>query len=226
MAVPKRAEHSAFWLGSALLLTLGSAQAAQTPALSTEDIHLAADLLDSDARNDEHVMTGNVRITQGPMSMEADQATVNGLQSENSRWKFQRNVHIRTAEADLKSTSADAVFTAGRIAEATVRGSPATFQQLNGATPDKNVRGRAGVIEYDFGKGTVKMTQDVWFSYGGNEFRGDTVIYNVNDERVVVNPGGASSSNSGGRVNITIKPGSPVQLPGTKPRPDKNGSTE
>ena len=42
------------------------------------------------------------------------------------------------------------------------------------------------------------MTEDVWFSYGGNEFRGDTVIYNVNDERVVVNPGGPG--NSGGRV--------------------------
>ena len=56
------------------------------------------------------------------------------------------------------------------------------------------------------------MTEDVWFSYGGNEFRGNTVVYNVNDERVVVNPGG--TSNSGGRVNITIKPGTGRQLPG------------
>ena len=69
------------------------------------------------------------------------------------------------------------------------------------------------------------MTQDVWFSYGGNEFRGDTVLYNLNDERVTVNPGG-SSKNSGGRVNITIKPGSPIKLPGAQPKPDKGGSTE
>ena len=225
MPVPKRVERSAIWLSAAWMLASGYTYAATAPTLSTEDIHLSADLLDSDARNDEHVMTGNVRITQGPMSMEAEQATVNGLQTEHSRWQFERNVHIRTAEADLKSNTADAVFAAGRISEATVRGSPATFEQLNAAAADKNVRGRARVIEYDFTKGTVKMTQDVWFSYGGNEFRGDTVLYNLNDERVTVNPGG-SSKNSGGRVNITIKPGSPIKLPGAQPKPDKGGSTE
>ncbi len=84
------------------------------------------------------------------------------------------------------------------------------FEQLDAAA-DKNVRGRANVIEYDFATGTVKMTQNVWFSYGGNEFRGDTVIYNVKDERVVVNPGG---NGTGGRVNITIRPGSGQGLPG------------
>ncbi len=225
MAVPKRAERCALWLGAAWLLVVAPTQAAQAPALSTEDIHLSADLLDSDARNDEHVMTGNVRITQGAMSMEAERATVNGLQSENSRWQFERNVHIRTAEADLKSNSADAKFVAGRIAAATVQGSPATFEQLNAASADRNVHGRARTIEYDFTRGTVKMTQDVWFSYGGNEFRGDTVIYDLNDERVVVNPGGGQK-NGGGRVNITIKPGSPVKLPGTRTPSDKGGSTE
>ncbi|HMN45338.1 MAG TPA: LptA/OstA family protein [Povalibacter sp.] len=224
MAVPKQAESVALLLCSVWLLAL-PAGAANAPALGTEDIHLSADLLDSDARNDEHVMTGNVRITQGAMSMQADQATVNGLQSENSRWQFERNVHIRTAEADLKSNSADAVFAAGRIAEATVHGTPAIFEQLNAETADKNVHGRAGTIEYDFAKGLVKMTQDVWFSYGGNEFRGDTVIYNLNDERVMVNPGGGGN-NAGGRVNITIKPGTPIKLPGSQTPGDKGGSTE
>ena len=224
MAVPKRAESAALLLCAVWLQAVAPTHAADAPRLGTEDIHLSADLLDSDARNDEHVMTGNVRITQGATSMEADQATVNGLQSENSRWQFEHNVHIRTAEADLKSNSADAVFAAGRIAEATVRGAPATFQQLNAESADRNVRGRARVIEYDFAKSTVKMTQDVWFSYGGNEFRGDTVIYNLNDERVTVNPGGGN--NGGGRVNITIKPGSPVRLPGSQTPPEKGGSTE
>lgn len=223
MAVPKRAESVALLLCAAWLQTIAPAYAA-APTLGTEDIHLAADLLDSDARNDEHVMTGNVRITQGAMSMEADQATVNGLQSENSRWQFEHNVHIRTAEADLRSNTADAVFAAGRMAEATVRGTPATFEQLNAESADKNVRGRARVIEYDFASSTVKMTQDVWFSYGGNEFRGDTVIYNLSDERVTVNPDG--KSNGGGRVNITIKPGSPIKLPGSQNPPDKGGSAE
>lgn len=230
MRVPLRTDRLALLIAALLTVTHG-AGAAQVPALGAEEIHLAADALDSDARNDEHVMSGNVRITQGAMSMEAEEATVNGLQSDHSRWQFERNVHIRSAEADIRANSAKAVFASGRISEATVRGTPALFEQLNAQSPDKNVKGRGQVIEYDFAKGTVKLSQDVWFSYGGNEFRGDTVVYNLREERVVVNPGGNEGSGSnGGRVNITIKPGSPVKLPGSqnKPasKPEKSGSTE
>jgi lipopolysaccharide transport protein LptA len=122
-------------------------------------------------------------------------------------------VHLRSAAAELRSNTASASFTSGQIAAATVRGTPAVFEQRNAAA-DKNVRGRAHVIDYDFSKGTVTFTQDVWFSYGGNEFRGDTVVYNLRDERLVVNPTGTSSSGSG-RVNITIRPGGGLNLPGT-----------
>ena len=55
------------------------------------------------------------------------------------------------------------------------------------------MRGRAGVIEYDFAAGVVRLTDQVWFSNGKDEFRGDVVIYNVRDERVQINPGGQSS---------------------------------
>ena len=64
------------------------------------------------------------------------------------------------------------------------------------------MRGRAGVIEYDFVAGIVKLTDDVWFSNGKDEFRGDVVIYNVRDERVQINPGrpGAACAASSGRI--------------------------
>ena len=224
MAVPTRADALACSLALMLLPTV--ALAATPPA---EGINITADLQDSSLREDVHVLTGNVRITQADMSMEAEKATVSGLQTDRSRWTFERGVHIRSAKADLQADTADATFASGRVAEATVQGSPAAFEQLD-ATDDKKVSGRAKVIEYDFGKGTVRMSQDVWFSYGGNEFRGDTVVYNLNDERVVVNPG--AKRGSGGRVNITIKPGSVPALPGsqTKPspqtKPEKGGSTE
>jgi len=47
---------------------------------------------------------------------------------------------------------------------------------------------------------TVKLTDQVWFSNGKDEFRGDVVIYNVRDERVKINPGGQ------GRVRGIIRP--------------------
>ena len=62
------------------------------------------------------------------------------------------------------------------------------------------MRGRAGVIEYDITAGIVKLTDNVWFSNGKDEFRGDVVIYNVRDERVQINPGGQ------GRVRGIIRP--------------------
>lgn len=187
--------------------------AAELPKLSAENINLSADVLNSDTRNDVHVMTGNVRITQGPMSMEAQQATATAMQSDHSRWTFERDVRIHTTDAELKSDSANASFANGRIATAVAKGSPAYFEQRS-PDPGKNVQGRANLIEYDFAKGSVRLSQNVWLSYGGNEFRGDVVVYDVKGERVVVNPDGQSSGN---RVNITIRPGTgPITRGGSR----------
>ena len=182
-----------------LLLALTSAHAAE---LGDEPMSIDFDYSEIDMRKDEYQLTGNVRISQGPMSITSDSATAEGAsQRENSRWTFERNVHVRTADADLRANTAIARVMNGAIANATVKGSPAVFEQRK-AGDDKQIRGRAGQIEYDFVKGIVRMTNDVWFSYGDNEFRGAAVVYNVRDERVVVNPEGANQ----GRVNITVRP--------------------
>lgn len=160
-----------------------------------------ADVLSSDFRSDTLDLTGNVRVTQGPMSIEAGAATARDFRSDNSRWLFQKSVHIVTSEAELQSNSASAAIVSGQIAQARVEGSPAQFEQRGGRN-DRQVRGRAGVIEYDFVAGIVKLTDQVWFSNGKDEFRGDVVIYNVRDERVQINPGGESS----GRVRGIIRP--------------------
>jgi lipopolysaccharide transport protein LptA len=199
----------------AIMLSAPAMAVSAVPQLGSEDINIGADLSTFDPRNDIHVLTGNVRVTQGEMSIESEQATAKGVQTDHSSYTFERGVHMRSAAADLKSDTANAVFSNGRIAEATVRGKPATFEQRGPAT-DKDVRGRANVIVYDFGKGTVTLTQDVWFSYGGNEFRGDTVVYSLRDQRVLVNPTGAPTTPTNGRVNITIRPGSGIVLPGSK----------
>jgi len=168
--------------------------------LAMRDGRLSADITDSNLREDLHVLRGNVYISQGQRSIEADQATASALQSGNSRWTFERSVHIRTEDADLKSNTASAAFSNDALATARVQGTPALFEQRR--TDDKAVRGRAGVIEYDLATGILKLTGQVWFSYGGNEFRGDTVVYNLREERVLVNPAGEKR----GRVNITIRP--------------------
>jgi lipopolysaccharide transport protein LptA len=176
---------------------------------------VAFDVAELDLRNDTHVLTGNVHVVQGPTSIDAARATANALQTPRTRWTFNKDVHIKTADADLKSDSASAAFIDGKVATAVAKGSPATFEQRrpgSGKTAERLVKGRAGTIDYDLSKGIVTLSDQVWFSYGGNEFRGDVVIYNVRDERVTVNPGGQNS----GRVNITVAPKSlNKKAPGT-----------
>jgi lipopolysaccharide transport protein LptA len=213
-----RAAAAAFALLAVLLA--GSLVAAGLPAIG-RSFAWSADVLNSDFRSDTLDLSGNVRVTQGPMSIEAGAAKARDFRSDKSRWTFEQAVHIRTAEADLKSSSATAAFEKGVIADARVEGSPAQFEQLGG-TADRQVRGRAGVIEYDFGTGIVKLTDQVWFSNGKDEFRGDVVIYNVRDERVQINPGGQSS----GRVRGIIRPRERPATPSPAPPPSTGEATQ
>ena len=185
--------------GLLALFLLTSATAAE---LGDGAMSVDFDYSELDLRKDEHHFSGNVRISQGPMSISSERAVAEGAsRDDQSRWTFDRNVHVKTAEADLRANTAIARVVNGAIVNATIKGSPARFEQ-RGAATDKEIRGRAGQIEYDFVKGIVRMTDNVWFSYGENEFRGAAVIYNVRDQRVVVNPEGANQ----GRVNITVRP--------------------
>ena len=89
--------------------------------------------LNSDFRSDTLDLSGNVRVTQGPMSIEAGAAKASDVRSENSRWTFEQAVHIVTSEADLQSDSASAAFVGGQIGDARdAEGSPAQFEQRGG----------------------------------------------------------------------------------------------
>ena len=160
----------------------------------------SADVLSSDFRSDIVELSGNVRVIQGPASIEAQTAKGRNMRAESSRWTFEKGVRIRTTEADLFSDLATAGIVNGQFADARIEGAPARFEQIGG-TSNRQVRGRAGVIEYDFNTGVVKLSNQVWFSNGKDEFRGDVVIYNVRDERVQINPGGSSN-----RVRGIIRP--------------------
>ena len=187
--------------GGALLLMLFATQAGSAATAPSLDggLSYSADILNSDFRTNTLEIAGNVRVTQGPMSIEAQSAKARNMQGNNYRWTFENAVRIRSEEADLQSNLATAVVVNGQIADARVEGTPARFEQLG--TANRQVRGRAEVIEYDFGTGVIKLTNQVWFSNGKDEFRGDVVIYNVRDERLQVNPGGTSN-----RVRGILRP--------------------
>jgi lipopolysaccharide transport protein LptA len=184
-------------LGCATTLT----HAAQ-PLVLQGNLQVSADVVTASFRTDTLDLQGNVHIEQGPNSISSEQATAADTRSNTSHWTFERAVHIQTAEADLTSDKATAVFSNGVIASAKIAGTPAKFEQ-RGVTDETQVRGRAGVIDYDFRQGLVTLTNDVWFTHGRDqEFSGCTVAYNVRDESVRANCNGQAS----GRVKGIIRP--------------------
>lgn len=190
---------------SALALSLVPliTMAATTPLISgAEDFRYSFDTSEVDFRSDTAELTGNVRVVQGMNSIEAQEATVEAFRSENSQWHFRDEVRVRTAEAELTSQSADAIFENKELTGARAEGSPAEFQSIGAAAQATPARGRAQSIEYDLQNETVRLSGDVWFGYGKDEFEGETIIYYLRDERVVVNPPGEAP----GRVRGIIRP--------------------
>lgn len=191
-----------------VLLATQAAGAATPPSLDAA-YTMTADVVVSDFRSDTWELSGNVRVAQGPASIEAQTAKGRGAKAENSNWSFERGVRIRTPEAELHSDVATAAIVGGQFVDTRITGAPARFEQIGG-TSNRQVRGRAGVIEYDFNTGVIKLSNQVWFSNGKDEVRADVVIYNIREERVQATPGGSNN-----RVRGIIRPRN-AEKPGAK----------
>ena len=164
-------------------------------------ISLEAASSDFDYRNNT-LLFRRVRISQGAMQVEADEARANGLNFENSEWNLSGSVRIHVPDGRLNSGQADVTFRNNEISRAVIRGQPASFEQRL-KDEQKLARGRASSIEYDVQAGTVRLSGDAWLTDGQNEIRGDTLIYDIGRQRIVGNPTGRDP----GGVRIIIKPG-------------------
>ncbi|MFO1394387.1 MAG: lipopolysaccharide transport periplasmic protein LptA [Steroidobacteraceae bacterium] len=191
---------------AAIACCIGAAAAAATPPSlplprpTKDPIDLVAASSDVDYRNNT-LHFRQVRITQGPMSVEADEASATGLNFDNSEWTFTGNVRMKVPDGNLSASDAVVAFKDRDIASAVIRGKPAEFEQK--LKDSKQVaKGHGDVIEYDVKGGTVKLTGSAWLTDGDNTIRGDTLIYNVLNQSVAANPGGTTP----GGVHITINP--------------------
>jgi lipopolysaccharide transport protein LptA len=142
-----------------------------------------------------------VRITQGTMSVAADQAQGSGLNFDNSHWVFRGNVKMVMQQGQLTSDEADITFTNKLLSKAVVNGKPAAFEQRLAKT-GKLAQGHADSIDYDVIKGVVHFSKNAWLSDGQNEIRGESLKYNVLAQSVVAE----ASEQASQRVHIIITP--------------------
>lgn len=175
-----------------------SVRAAEAPAFDTQPFGYDFERSEVDFKNDT-ARFYHVRVTQGPNSIEAEEALARAFRSENKQWEFEESVLVRTADARLSADSATAAFDDNVLVAVRVEGAPAEFQRLGGTS--EQLQGRARIIEYDVVADTVTLTGDVWFGYGnGDETEAETVIYNLRDETV------RATSGDSGRVRGIIRP--------------------
>jgi len=187
---------------------------AATPQLprpaKDQPIELVAASSDFDYKKNTLVFR-QLRITQGPLVVEAQSATATGLNFENSDWTLSGQVRITVPDGKLTSSDARVAFRNNQISSAQVRGAPAEFEQRIQET-GQLARGRANVIDYDVQAATVRLDGDAWLTDGTNVIRGSTLVYDIARQRVAANPGGQDP----GGVRITINPKSQAK-PGDKP---------
>jgi lipopolysaccharide transport protein LptA len=201
-SIPDTARGCALTLALCLAVsTAGAAETLKLPRPSKDQpIDLVAASSDVDYKNNTLVFR-KVRITQGAMRVEADQASATGLNFENSKWILTGNVRITVPDGKLNSADATIDFHDNEIAHAIVHGTPAEFEQQLKES-GQIARGHADTIEYDVQAGTVHLTGNAWLTDGENVIRGDTLIYDIAGQRVAANPGGTEP----GGVHITINP--------------------
>jgi len=196
-----------------LICLLAGAQGAPAKEAPTTQLPISLDAQSTEVDYQHNEMTfRKVKISQGGMSVSADQAQANGqstdLNFEDSHWVFRGNVKIAMDQGQLESDEADVTFVKNLLAKAVVTGKPAAFVQHDPKN-GKPVQGHAEVIEYDVDKATIMLSKDAWISNGPDEIRGETLKYNLLEKKMFANPSEQNSQ----RVHITITPPPPTPKP-------------
>jgi lipopolysaccharide transport protein LptA len=165
-----------------------------------QTIVLDAAYLEMDLKTN-NVVYHKVHISQGNMSVVADQGQGSGLDFDDSHWVFRGNVKISMDDGQLTSDEADLTFVKKLLSKAVVNGKPASFEQRL-VKSGKLAKGHADAIDYDVAKGMVHFSKNAWLSDGQTEIRGESLKYNVVAQNLV-----AESAEQGSqRVHIIITP--------------------
>ena len=197
--------HAVAVLAAALALPASPVSAAVPGKLGKEGgaILLEAASSELDLRTN-NVYFRKVHITQGSMSVTADQAQATRESMgnfDNGLVQLHNNVKIVTEDAQLLADEAQIRFVKSLLSKAVAHGKPAEFQERIEKT-GKLAHGHADEIDYDAAKGLVVLSKNAWVSDGQYEFRGESFKYDMQAQRIIADPGEQDSQ----RVHIIITP--------------------
>jgi lipopolysaccharide transport protein LptA len=151
-------------------------------------------------RQTNRVEFRQLTISQGDMSISADEAVASGLDFEEGEWRLTGNVTFTLESARIDADTAVMTFIDNELQTAELIGNPATLEDLGDPDADP-VRGGAERLVYDNAAQVMRMLDGAWFASGQNEFRGCDLIYDLDQEQL-----SSGSSDCGEPVVITIVP--------------------
>ena len=144
-------------------------------------------------------------LTVESRSMEADRSRNISV--------FQGEVLIVKGSIRIEADEARLLAVEGNVQEGTLLGGPVRFRQK---PPDAAlITGEAKRIEYDAVNRVVVLTGNAWVTQGRDEFRGETIRYDLDGHKVLA----TSDETVPERVKITFQPKN-------DPPPPENGDNE
>ena len=159
-----------------------------------------ADNTTFDGKNSMIIFNG-LRLTQGSVSIQADEGRATRMELEDSTWQFSGNVVIDIGAGRIQCANADLFFDDFRLRRAVVTGSPAIYD-LKRPGSEGVTHGEAGRLQYDVDAGTIEFSQDATITEGGNQISSNMLIYNIAEQRIKADSSGVEDD----RVRITYTP--------------------
>ena len=147
------------------------------------------------------LMFQGLRLSQGRISVQADEGRASKLDFKDSVWHFEGNVIIDVEDGHIECDSADLRFTDHTLRFASIQGSPATFE-FNRPGSDEVTYAEAGRLEYDLIESVVEFSENAIITEGGNQISSSYLVYNILERRI----NAQSSGNGDEKVKITYTP--------------------
>lgn len=168
------------------------------------------------------VMFRGLRLTQGSISIEADEGRASKLDFEESVWQLSGNVVIDVENGHIECDSADLTFSNYTLMLATITGSPALFEMQRPNSPDPT-RAEAGRLEYDLGKGIIEFSDQATITENGNQISSSYLVYDIKEQLINAQSGGDGDP----KVRIIYTPKDVEESDASEGTDDSNaGNTE
>lgn len=184
----------------ALILLPLAASEAQVTDLRLP-ISVDADYTVVDGKNSMVTFRG-LRVTQGSISIVADEGRASKIDFEDSVWHFSGNVTIDTENGHIDCDTADLNFAGHQLRTAAITGSPATFE-LKRPESDQVTYAEAGRLEYDFSDGIIEFSEQATITEGGNQISSNYLLYDIREQRISARSAGQDDE----KVRIIYTPG-------------------